>query len=129
MILTNRSNIWSIIMDVSAGPAPHAPQCIAVLIVDITNILSCNYGKILCTLGGYKMCVEAATALVFLCKMWTHDPWNPSQRREFYSSNPERPIINEAAQSIIFIVVPCILMMSKFLFYQKNAPFIKHIRC
>lgn len=49
------------------------------------------------------MYVEFATAFVFLCKMWTHDPWNPSQRREPYPSNPERPVINEAAESSLKI--------------------------
>jgi len=98
MILTNRSNIWGIIMVASAGPAPHILHWIAVLIADATNILFCNYGTILCTLGGYKMYVEFATAFVFVCKMWTHDPWNPSQRTESYPSNPERPVINEAAE-------------------------------
>ena len=69
-------------MDVSAGPSPHVLHCIAVLIVDVTDVLFRNYGEVLCTLGGYKMYVEVATDLVFLCKMWTHDPWNPSQRKE-----------------------------------------------
>jgi hypothetical protein len=99
VILTNRSNIWSIVMDVSAGPAPIVLDRRAVLIADATNIPFRNYGKMLCTLGGYKRYAEVATAFVFLCKMWTHDPWNPPQRTEPYSSNPERPVINEAAES------------------------------
>ena len=45
------------------------------------------------------MYVEFATAFVFLCKMETHDPWNPSQRTESYPSNPGRPVINQAAES------------------------------
>ena len=88
---------------VSAGPAPHILHCKAVLIADATNIFFCNYGKNLCTLGGYKMYVEVATAFIFLCKRWTHDPWNPSQRGESYSSNPERPVINEAAETSLKI--------------------------
>jgi hypothetical protein len=44
------------------------------LIADATNIQFYNYGNILCALGGYKMYVKVATAFVFLCKMWTHEP-------------------------------------------------------